>query len=310
MLTYKTPVPWARLRFVAETFARVRLPQSPPVLVISLPRSGSSWAGEILGAAPNALYLREPVTQTHLASGGKAAVTPVCHDQPPCGYSRAAEYAFHGIPAFRRGIVQIPEQWVWSRRTSRRVVIKEVNPLALSWFRERYYPAIVYLIRHPVAVADSYRRLGWMDIDPRERLSYAVRAGCLPELEGLELEGFWERMGAFQAAVTRLALAGLEWGDDCHLIYYEDLCNDPVSSFRRLYDSLGLEWDDAVRKRIEKRMNPDGKQANDDGRDNPYSTQRDTANMQDAWRRNVSPEDADAVMSTYRNFGLDYYLDD
>ena len=58
------PVPWARSKTLSQLLINFIRPRQPTVLVLSLPRSGSSWAGEALGCAIDALYLREPVTQS------------------------------------------------------------------------------------------------------------------------------------------------------------------------------------------------------------------------------------------------------
>src|SRR5262245_30987828 len=67
VLAVYSPVLWANFvrvsRFVAHSIPSV----FPPILVISIPRSGSSWLGDSLGISSNALYLREPITQKHLA---------------------------------------------------------------------------------------------------------------------------------------------------------------------------------------------------------------------------------------------------
>ena len=55
-----SPVRWGRFPGLTGMLARALSPAEPPVLVVSLPRSGSSWVGEVLGAAPDAMYLREP----------------------------------------------------------------------------------------------------------------------------------------------------------------------------------------------------------------------------------------------------------
>jgi len=59
-----SPILWARWGFISKLLALMLRPRQPSTLVLSLPRSGSSWVGETLGSALNALYLREPVTQS------------------------------------------------------------------------------------------------------------------------------------------------------------------------------------------------------------------------------------------------------
>ena len=37
--------------------------RKPAILLLSYPRSGSSWAGKVLGLSPDVAYLREPINQ-------------------------------------------------------------------------------------------------------------------------------------------------------------------------------------------------------------------------------------------------------
>ena len=56
----------SQLPLAGELIAAAAPVRQPPVLLTSLPRSGSSWIGRILGSADEALYLREPLTQAYL----------------------------------------------------------------------------------------------------------------------------------------------------------------------------------------------------------------------------------------------------
>ena len=58
------PVSWVRHAPWTKWLTRILRTRQPAVMLLSLPRSGSSWAGEALGCATDALYLREPVTQS------------------------------------------------------------------------------------------------------------------------------------------------------------------------------------------------------------------------------------------------------
>ena len=64
-----SPIRWSRFGAASLLLAKTVKSRRPATLILSLPRSGSSWVGEILGSAANALYLREPITQTLIASG-------------------------------------------------------------------------------------------------------------------------------------------------------------------------------------------------------------------------------------------------
>ena len=165
-----SPVSWARRGRVSALLARLLRTQGPPVLVLSLGRSGSTWLGATLGRAANALHLHEPLTQPLLAAGQDQQTNfEVDPARPPALYARCAQAAFAGLPAFplRPGtrptqIVRYPEQWALAQRSRRRLVIKEINPFACGWLLQAYRPRLIYLVRHPAAVALSNHRLGFL----------------------------------------------------------------------------------------------------------------------------------------------------
>jgi len=116
-----SPVPWARFGFISRRIAMRKKTLEPSLLVISLPRSGSSWVGEVLGNASNSLYLREPLTQSRRAMGGQFGPFEVLKNSPPYRYKRFADHAFMAFPAFRDHIVKYSHQWFLKDRCNRRV---------------------------------------------------------------------------------------------------------------------------------------------------------------------------------------------
>lgn len=275
-----SPVIWARWGFASRYIAKLWKPHNPPVLVLSLPRSGSSWVGEMLGAATDALYLREPVTQGdamfyHLGT----VIDPNALEIEPV-YRSLADKAFIGWPDFEDSIVRFPQQWRLIWRRPRRVVIKEVNPLACAWYAQHYQPRIVFLVRHPAAVATSWRKLGWL---------------------GSSVDD-WAKNGAHQGRALRAACDALaQYALHC-TISYEALCLDALSEFKRLFDFAGLIWDDQIRERIRRKSQGEWV----DGE----HTSRVSAKMIDAWRNDVEADLLAALKEAYLPFDLPWYCDE
>lgn len=295
-------VPWARFAPL-RTVARRRSPRTPPVLVCSLPRSGSSWVGEVLGGASDALYLREPITQTWLGPGRRTifAVDPAA---PPADYAAAADAALAGIPVFPRNIVRKPEQWEMTARAERRVVVKEVNPMALSWLRAAFAPRTILLVRHPAAVAESSRRLGWTEIDPAGQAAMFLSGPLARWRDAFApADDFWTRHGVLQGAATRVALDATAGAGDCRVVAYESLCADPLTVFRDLFDFAGLTWTPGVEGAVAARSGAAGDRAD------AYGTVRDSRGMIDRWRRDVTAADAARVREGWRRFDLPWYAD-
>ncbi|MEI8623683.1 hypothetical protein P4S67_04000 [Pseudoalteromonas sp. B137] len=54
--------------------------EDKPILLLSMPRSGSSWLGEVLAQQDDVRYLREPITSEYMASlkSGPSFFMPSC----------------------------------------------------------------------------------------------------------------------------------------------------------------------------------------------------------------------------------------
>ena len=245
----KSPIRWARLGPVSLFLAKQFKTLTPSILILSLPRSGSSWLGEILGSAANALFLSEPIAQSDLAlAGSKYITTHFDPADPPPTYKYFADRAFCGLPTFPLWlVVRKPNQWSLFERRYRRLVIKEVKPLACGWLLKHYKPRVIFMVRHPVAVALSYLNLGWTDINV-EKAPLAGRALINTPLSRWQqhlksISDFWEQHGIMQGALLRNILDSLTDYPDHRIILYEELCADPIRVFLDLFNFSGLTWD-------------------------------------------------------------------
>jgi hypothetical protein len=285
LASYGLCTSWARVpplrdRVLAQTSLAGR-----PVLVISLPRSGSSWVGEVMGHADGALYLHEPLTQAFHRT--KTEPTLVEPEEAAQWYEPAARAAFAGLPLFNPWIVRIPEQWRPSARNGRRLVVKEVNPLVCGWLSAAYQPDVVLLVRHPAAVALSYRRMGWFDLDEFQM--------------GPPSDSAWKRHGRRQAQILTRAIASLEQNRARFTIArYEDLCRSPETTFRTLFDFAGLPWTPRVRQIVRTKSNGGDRNA-------VFATDRQSSSMIDAWRHEIDQKDLDDVLAGYNEIDPHLY---
>lgn len=260
---------------------RLLRPRQPAVLVLSLPRSGSSWVGEALGCAVDALYLREPVTQSDRLFYDLGTVFAIDSPDLDARYQSPADKAYAGWPDFERSIVRFPEQWALKQRRSRRVVIKEVNLLACGWYVQRYAPRIVLLVRHPAAVALSWQRKGWLGADA----------------------GSWAKNGEVQGRALREALDVLQEYAAQRIVLYEDLCVDPIRLFKPLFDFAGLTWEARAEQFVAERSCQDDVS-------NAWDTSRNSQEMIHGWRKDGVQSHVTALYRTFSEFNLPWYRED
>lgn len=280
---------------LGEAMAVLAAPKHPPILLVSMPRSGSSWAGRILGSSERSLYLHEPLTQSYLGLVGKGTSWfeyDACKHKGR--YDHFASLTFRGVPRFKERVVLFPEQWSMSRRGRSRLVIKEINPLVLDIVIERFRPRIIYLLRHPAAVAHSFQSLGW----DGEQFGRRFTKATLSELERryhipYEAE-FWEQSGALQAIIQNKTMEVLSSAGDYTVVKYEDICADPVGEFSRLFDFCDLPFSLKNRREIKNTSHSDTGYG--PGR---YDVERNSKAMIDRWKSDVSCEKVDLLRKGY-----------
>ena len=298
-----SPVPWANFGPASRMVAAATLPTRRPILIISHPRSGSTWVGATLGRAADALYLKEPLTLTRLRSHSGTVTFELPDCRPPEAYLSPARAVDIALPAFPPNIVPFPEQWRLRGRRGKRLVIKEVNPLALDWFVRRWAPKIVYLLRHPAGVAASFAAQGWRvgqdGFSRRFRSDRFATGEIVPERHAGSM---WGELGAVQALVLKLTLEQLQGEADWLMVRYEDLCDDPIAVFRQLYDFADLRWTGQVEDSIRRETG-----ATTHDRSLAYDTTRNSRLMAQAWKRDLAPDEIVELRDAYLFFEPEYY---
>lgn len=255
-----------------------------------------------MGLSRGSLYLREPTTQTYLAAdGSRGAVLEVVPDRLPPTYKSSAGAAFAGLPLFPQPIVRFPEQWSLIHRTRRRVIVKEVNPLAITWIADSYTPRMVLLLRHPAAVANSFFKSGWTNSQFERIFSADTLAAMDVDYRAFK-HSFWAEHGALQAVVLKMSLDALSRLPDHRIVKYEDLCADPVSIYRELYDFASLNWSKAVEAQIRARSADREEHKTGDA-----GVYRDSREMIHKWKSEMSSEAINDIRGSYLSFDPPYY---
>jgi hypothetical protein len=262
----------------------------PTILLVSYPRSGSTWISSILGFSPDIAYLFEPVSTPFLEKTKKHHYLPTIQDSDFNLFVEISDQAFNGIPPkTNNGIapreVHLPiirsiKDFWFPNRKNLRLLIKEINPQATDFFINRYAPNTIILLRHPAAVAESHERLGFLK-------------------NILDFESFGYHYGTVLSEAIQASSR-----TNTIIIYYERFTLNPEFEFSKLFSQLNIREPANFYRILEKFCNTQSKITD------PHQIRRVSAIHADKWRSQLDTEKVEAVMKGYFRSSLQYYRDE
>lgn len=257
-----------------------------PVVLLSYPRSGSSWAGKVLATSPQFAYLREPITQPYMKIyGGQRPVFYTDDKHPDIStYKHLSNNAFSGRPSLYKGGVDNKYDFLpFSRNKIKRLLIKEVNPAATNFFCKRYQPFLLLLLRHPAAVALSYFEQGWL------------------KKAGDESFDEWARFGQLYGTFMAEAVSSADKYKDSKIIKYEELVKDPMQQFSNIFAECGVAPPIDFELVIQQYC------FSNDEQGNSYRTKRNSKNTSEKWKNKLSSQQLESIKEGFFTSKLPYY---
>jgi hypothetical protein len=214
------------------------------IMIAGTPRSGTTWLAQILAKLLHYRLIFEPWYPERVPEYSSFSLRQ---------YVRPEDDA----PAFRSFSERvltghISNAWtdLWNRSLlARGRIVKEVRAnLFLKWIRNNFPQVpILYIIRHPCAVAHSWTKMGWGKMDVECMLS-----------QELFVRDYLERyMGIFEKAKTGTAKCAFLWCidqivalstmkyDDWLVTAYENLWRDPSNEVKRIMNYVHARYDES-----------------------------------------------------------------
>jgi hypothetical protein len=262
----------AQVEITSDASADPRATGARPILVTGMQRSGTTWVGRMLSLRRDVTYLGEPLNPyiagpllslerkyqyTYICEENESDYLHAFEDLTSFGYPlvsevRAARSAADVLRVGKRAAV-----FASARIRDARPLVKD--PFAFfsaPWLGRRLGFRVVILVRHPGAVADSMKRLGW---------SFDFRHVLDQPLLMQDLLAPWEDEMRDQLGTEDIvAQASLLWKivystaarfrseqNTFLFVRHEDLAEAPVAGFAALYEELGLEFDSRIARTID-----------------------------------------------------------
>ncbi|MBU3019330.1 sulfotransferase [Paraglaciecola agarilytica] len=266
---------------------------SSPILLLSYPRSGSSWAGKILATSSQLAYVREPVTQPYLKrySGERPVFMLNDSHADAAVYTRLANQTFSGVPSLHKGVVDNKRDFLpYSKTKPKKLLIKEVNPGAARFYCTHYDLSLLLLLRHPAAVALSFYEMGWLN-----------KHGKLLK-EDTQLDE-WGRFGKLYGMFMADAVEVANRYQQSKIIRYEQLVNAPEQEFSDIFKHCNVEAPDYFDSVIAKYCHA----KNDIS--SGYQTQRDSKLTSEKWKNKLNAEQLASLRKGFLESKLEFYQD-
>ena len=270
------------------------------ILLTGLPRSGTTWASRAILSALNGRLVHEPFNWKRYPERvdyHMRYLTASSSDERLAGiYSKA----------LRSGLADL-------FHPNRRIIVKDVHIcLAIEYLWAIFKPRIIIMMRHPCAIASSWRGL---ELEARSRIELLLSQEALlltylaPFVDHLTAsEEYFFDIGAYWGAsyfiLDGISIRHRDWLWSSH----EQLCVDSLNSYQKLLHDLGLSDDEVHIQRLKRFLTKHDRSRN--GQDRPYSIARKTSQEPEKWRELLSSAEIDAVLSGAEPFGMLQKLSD
>ncbi|MGO9344235.1 MAG: sulfotransferase [Acidimicrobiales bacterium] len=300
-----------------------------PILVVGVPRSGTTWTANVLGATEGVRLVAEPDNEKLSAPAvwakRRLGRFPVLDDgDHALRYLQLWRWAFTGansglrlrlaqhllrdtndddLEALAQGritpwlrVAGILAALPRGAPSTARCVVKSVHAcLGVEWLAAQFEIDVLVILRHPANVLAS-----WLDLDLPDRdrdlgalrrvQERFVRPWGVPSAGTSALErAVWE-LGLLTCALEQAAAKHPEW----HLRTHEQLCTDPEERFRVLARDLGLAWGPGALDVLRSSDKPG----------TGFTAERNTSLLADSWRRRLGSHEIDTLRRVLSPFPL------
>ncbi|MBC5824797.1 MAG: sulfotransferase [Candidatus Eremiobacteraeota bacterium] len=259
-------------------------------------RSGTTWIAEVLASDNFYRFMVEPFNCGRVPQCKPFALRQYLRpeDDDP-RFLAPARAIFSG--RIRNDLIDcLTRPRVYKRR-----LIKDVRSnLMLTWMR-RHFPdlPIVFMMRHPCAVAHSRVKLGWTTKLPEMFFAQPalMQDFLAPFREHIASARTGFEIHLFDWCVENyVPLMQLNKGD-AYMLFYEHLCMDPRGEIERLCSYLGRPFDDAMLKAIDR---PSSSPRTMAGRERPTAEE-----LVCGWQAHVTSDEIRRAVDISGLFGLD-----
>jgi hypothetical protein len=298
-----------------------------PILVTGAHRSGTTWVGKMLSTEDGVAYISEPLNvlhrcgvfrapvkhwYTYITAENEAEYLPAFHELLDYDYHLLTEMrSLHSGKDFLRMLRDYHTFFIGNIHGERTLLKDPFAVFSMPWFAERLNCQVVVTVRHPAAFASSLKRLNW-SFNFRDLLDQPLlmRDHLEPdraEMESMPADDILGQASLLWRMIYRVVHRDYELNPAFKVVRHEDLSLEPVSGFRTLYQSLGLEFTPHAEKTV----------LNSSSSENPaelsknktHSVKLDSRANMDNWKKRLTVDEIKRIRLLTEDVASLFYSD-
>ncbi|MBI5301515.1 MAG: sulfotransferase [Chloroflexi bacterium] len=301
-----------------------------PILVTGSHRSGTTWVGKMIAAAPSVGYIPEPFGLyrrpglcgapfeywfTYICKENEADFYPAIQQTLTFHFNSRRQW--HTVRSARAvaGTSKVFLDFLRYRLAGARPLLKD--PIAIfstPWLADRFDMNVVVLIRHPAAFASSLKLLNWQIPFKHLLAQPALMRDALYPFES-EITKFArseqdliDQAALFWKLVYRTVLQYREQHPDWIFVRHEDLSRNPLVGFRALLERLELNWTPDIEATISKYSL--SRDTRDRSRDSPFVLQRNSRANLAHWKTRLTEREIARVKALVQDVSSHFYTEE
>ena len=284
-----------------------------PILVTGSHRSGSTWVGQMIARSPEVTYIHEPfnIDPRSGICGGQFDnwFTYVC-DRNSCLYYEYLRNCFNfKYPLARKlrtirspkNVFRVLEDYgrfTFERTQRKRPLIKD--PIAIfstEWLAYTFDMDVLVLIRHPAAFVASIKHANWthpfqhflnQPLLMQDHLSeFAAEIGAF----AIDEKDIIDQAILLWNMIYTTILAFKSHHTKWYFVRHEDIADDPIVEFRKMFQRINLEYPQSIQNEILEFS----RSKNLDESSNILSIRRDSKTTILNWQKRLTSEEIDRV---------------
>ncbi len=295
------------------------------ILVTGAHRTGTTWVGKMLSANPHTAYISEPLNVWHRPGVLSARLTHwytyICAENESeylAPFIEVLSYRYHLLGEIkairsRKDLFRMGRDLsIFCRGALMRQIPVLKDPFAifsLPWFIERLNCLVVVTVRHPAAFANSLKRLNWFfDFSDLLKQPLLMRDYLEPyrkDMQSVKADDIIGQASLLWTIIYRTVHLVRQRLPAIRIVRHEDLSLDPVSGYRTLYQSLGLDFTSRVEQTI---LNSSSSENPTElSRKKTHSVKLDSRANLDNWKRRLASDEIGRIRRVTEEAAHLYY---